>query len=179
MLNDLLQQIKQEIKFGYLKRKHPFRYPVLASLRSGKPVQRTIVLRDVTNDFELIFFTDSRSHKMQDFTLNPNASVLFYHPKKLLQVQVTGIVEFIKEGSLYTHYWSRVQGNSTKDYTTQQAPGTRIDHPEEVSYLAEGHHFCVLKLIPTEIESLQLNRTAHLRATFTAANDWNGLYLNP
>ena len=179
MLNEILKEAKQEIKFGYLKKKHPFRYPILASIKDNSPNQRTVVLRDSTKDFELIFYTDQRSNKIDDYHKNSNTSVLFYHPKKLLQIKVSGKMKIITSGKAYDDYWSRVQGKSQKDFITEKSPGTPIKNPDEVEYLDNEHHFCVLKLVPTEIEYLQLKRPNHIRALFTEENNWEGKFLNP
>ena len=179
MLEEILNEAKQEIKFGYLKRKHPFRYPSLASIRNSIPEQRTVVLRDTTSEFDLIFYTDFRSNKITDFQKNANASVLFYNHKKLLQVKVCGVVKMITSGKEYDEYWSKVQGKSTKDFITQKAPGTIIKNPDLVEYKEDNHHFCLLKLVPEKIEYLRLKRPNHIRAEFTKANNWQGTFLNP
>lgn len=179
MLNEILKQAKQEIKFGYLKKKHPFRYPCLASITDETPNLRTVVLRDTTKDFELIFFTDNRSVKVSDFEKNPNASVLFYHPKKLLQIKVTGHMKMITSGKAYSDYWNKIQGKSKNDFITKKAPASPIANPDEVEYKEEEHHFCVLKLVPTAIEYLQLKRPNHIRARFEQSNHWEGQFLNP
>lgn len=179
MLNEILQQAKQEIKFGYLKKKHPFRYPCLASICNDTPNLRTIVLRDTTNKFELIFYTDYRSNKISDFKNNANASVLFYHPKKLLQIKVTGTMKIIDSGKVYEDYWSRVQGKSKNDFITKKAPGAIIQNPDEIEYLEDNHNFCLLMLVPSAIEYLQLNRPNHIRAKFDVDTNWEGKFLNP
>ncbi|GGE20537.1 pyridoxamine 5'-phosphate oxidase family protein [Psychroflexus salis] len=179
MLNEILETAKQEIKFGYLKKKHPFRYPSLASLGNTYPNQRTVVLRDTTTDFELLFFTDKRSDKIEDFSKNPMASVLFYHPKKLLQIKVMGKIKIVTSGKVYEDYWSKIQRESKKDFITENPPGTEIANPDEVEYKNNEHHFCLLKLVPTEIEYLQLKRPNHIRAIFKEENNWEGKFLNP
>jgi pyridoxine/pyridoxamine 5'-phosphate oxidase len=179
MLDQILKDLKSEVRFGYLKKKHPFRYVSLASIENGAPTQRTVVLRDATDDFDLIIYSDNRSNKVQQLDKNSKASLLFYHPKKLLQIKVEGHVELVRSGKAYENYWSRVQGVSQKDYITKHAPGTPIDQPDLVDYKEDEHHFCVLKLIPETLEYLQLSRPNHIRARFDESNDWEGHYLNP
>jgi pyridoxine/pyridoxamine 5'-phosphate oxidase len=179
MLQQLLNDAKQEIKFGYLKKKHPFRYPVLASMEDNIPQQRTVVLRDTTDAFELVFFTDKRSPKIKQLNENSTASLLFYHPKKLLQIKVIGKMHCVEKGEEIDHYWSKVQGNSAKDFSTAKAPGTPIKNPDHVDYLEEQHHFCVLKLKPEVIEYLQLKRPNHIRARFSIHDEWKGDFLTP
>lgn len=179
MLDELFQELKQDIKFGYLKKKHPFRYPILASVADGFPHQRTVVLRDTSAEFEPLIFTDDRSDKVNHFEAHSKASLLFYHPKKLLQVKIIGDIKIIRAGEEYEQSWNKIQGNSKKDFTTMKAPGTPIKNPDDVEYDQEEHHFCVLKLIPTQIEYLQLKRPNHLRALFEKEKDWKGQFLNP
>lgn len=179
MLNQILEDLKTEVKFGYLKKKHPFRYPSLASIEDNSPTQRTVVLRDTTADFELVMYTDDRSDKINQFELNPKVSLLFYHPKKLLQVKVEGKVKMIRSGKEYESYWSKVQGKSQKDFMTKNPPGTPLDNPDQVDYKEDEHHFCLLKLVPEHLEFLQLKRPNHIRARFDKSNGWKGQFLNP
>ncbi|NEV93796.1 pyridoxamine 5'-phosphate oxidase [Psychroflexus sp. YR1-1] len=179
MLNQILEDLKNEVKFGYLKKKHPFRYPSLASIKDNSPDQRTVVLRDSTEAFDLILYTDERSDKISQFEKNPMCSLLFYNHKKLLQVKIEGHMKIIRSGQEYEKHWNKVQGNSQKDFITNRAPGTPIDHPDAVEYNEDEHHFCLLKLVPERMESLQLKRPNHIRAVFDKSNDWEGQFLNP
>ena len=179
MLDQILKDLKNEVKFGYLKKKHAFRYPSLASVEEGMPVQRTVVLRDTTDDFELIMYTDERSDKIRQFENNPNSSLLFYNHKKLLQVKIEGKMKMIRSGKEYEEYWSKVQGNSQKDFITKKPPGTLIENPDKIDYKEDEHHFCLLKLVPERMEFLQLKRPNHIRARFDKSDDWQGQFLNP
>lgn len=181
MLKDILQDLTHELKFGYLKKKHPFRYFSLASASETKVNQRTVVLREVTEKKELLIYTDYRSSKIKEFSTNKQASALFYHPKKLLQIQVSGAIQIITSGKEYEKHWNKMQGNSTKDFITALAPGTPIKNPDEVEYKEDENHFCLLKLKTNTIEYLQLKRPNHLRAKFELDenNEWDGQFLNP
>lgn len=179
MLDQIFKDLKNEVKFGYLNKKHPFRYPSLATIENHCPIQRTVVLRDSTANFELVIYTDERSDKVQQLKENPNSSLLFYHPKKLMQIKVEGIIKIINSGEDYNNYWSKVQGKSQSDFTTQKAPGTLIDNPNQVNYKEDEHHFCILKLVPKCIEYLQLRRSHHIRARFNSEQNWKGQFLNP
>jgi pyridoxine/pyridoxamine 5'-phosphate oxidase len=179
MLDQIFKDLKNEVKFGYLKKKHAYRYPSLASIEEGKPVQRTVVLRDTTDDFDLIMYTDDRSDKIHHFEVNPKASLLFYNHRKLMQVKIEGVMKLIRSGKAYEDYWSRVQGKSQKDFITQHPPGTPIENPDQVDYKENEHHFCLLKLVPESIEYLQLKRPNHIRARFEKSSNWKGQFLNP
>jgi hypothetical protein len=178
MLDELWKNNIQELKFGYLKKKHPFRYFSLSTFGPEYPESRTVVLRDVSSENELIIFTDKRSQKINQLKTNPNASALFYHPKKLLQLKINGQLQLILSGEEYDNYKSRIQGNSVKDYLTTQAPGSEIKQPDEVDYQDEMQ-FALLKLIPYEIEVLQLKRPNHIRCIFYKEKNWKGNFLTP
>ncbi len=178
MLNDIFNDIINEVKFGYLKRKHPFKYCYLSSISQNKPVLRTVVLRDMTENYNLIFFTDKRSSKVNQFKENPKAEVLFYHPKKMWQIKVGGIIKIVEEDKRIKHYKQKIQGASLKDYITKQKPSSPLKNPDELEY-AEDVNFCVLELIPDYIESLQLKRPNHIRCVFKKSNDWKGQFIVP
>lgn len=178
MLDELWKNNIQELKFGYLKKKHPFRYFCLATFGDTYPEARTVVLRDLTKENELVIFTDKRSQKIKQLKTNPNASALFYHPKKLLQLKVNGKLQLILSGKEYDDYKSRIQGNSEKDYLTTQTPGSEIKQPNEVTYQDEMH-FALLKLVPETFEILQLKRPNHIRCKFEKASGWKGSFITP
>lgn len=181
MLDQIFTDLYNELKFGYLKKKHPFRYFCLASANQNKINQRTVVLRKITESNELIIYTDARSQKIKEYAENKLASALFYHPKKLLQIQVQGKIQIITSGKEYQEHWQKIQGNSQNDFITQLPPGTPIKNSDEVSYKVEGHHFCLLKLKMNYVEYLQLKRPNHIRASFTLneEKEWEGQFLNP
>ena len=181
MLNDILNDLTHELKFGYLKKKHPFRYFSLASFTENTVNQRTVVLREITDQKEILIYTDYRSKKVKEFSTKNKASALFYHPKKLLQIQVCGSMQIITSGKEHETHWNKMRGNSTKDFITQLAPGTPIKNPDNVEYKENEHHFCLLKLKTDTIEYLELKRPNHIRARFklNGNSKWEGQFLNP
>ena len=179
MLSDIFKSYINEIKFGYLKRKHPFRYCCLGSVFENTPRLRTVVLRDMTDSYELIFFTDSRSEKVGQFLSNPNAEVLFYHPKKLLQIKAAGTISILTENERLKYYQNKIQGPSINDYITKEPPSTPLKNPDLVEYNEEKINFCVLLLKIDVLEGLQLKRPNHIRSRFERVNDWKGEFLVP
>lgn len=178
MLSEIFEDIINEIKFGYLKRKHANKYCSLASVNNNKPILRTVVLRDMSEKYKLIFFTDKRSEKVKQYKENPNAEVLFYNHKKLLQIKVGGKISLIQDKERIKYFKQKVQGSSQKDYTTLKAPSTPIKNPDNVEY-GEDLNFAVLELDTTYIESLQLKRPNHIRCLFEKKDNWKGQFLVP
>lgn len=180
MKNLILEEVKQELVSGPSKKRHPFRYFTLATLKNGEPKQRTVVLRKTLADLSLVFYTDKRTEKIKELQSNAKFSALFYHPKKLLQIRVEGKAELIKDADEIAKYWHTVQQASRKDYTSSKAPGTPINNPEEVAYESEENYFCPVKLVPNSIEYLQLKRPNHVRVLFSKTDkDWFSEFLVP
>ncbi|TXD50751.1 MULTISPECIES: pyridoxamine 5'-phosphate oxidase family protein [unclassified Polaribacter] len=180
MKNQILEEAKQELVNGHSKKRHAFRYFVLATNENGKPRQRTVVLRKTLADLSLVIYTDKRTQKVKDIQDNAEFSALFYDSKKLLQIRVEGKAELITDKEQIATYWHTVQAESRKDYTTSIAPGTPIKNPDEVGYKAEENYFCPVKLIPNTIEYLRLKRPNHIRVLFTRMDtDWSGEFLVP
>lgn len=176
-----LQELKDELQRAIHTKGHPFRYTTLGTVTTDNEVElRTVVLRQITDDFKLRIYTDSRSKKVAQLLQNPKASLLFYHPKKLLQLKVTGTASIITDPVELQRYYSGVQPASKKDYTTTQAPGADISNPDAIAYLENTHYFTIIEIAPTALEFLQLKRPNHIRVGFTLQDGtWNGQFLNP
>ena len=170
----------RELVNGHSKKRHPFRYFVLATNENGKPRQRTVVLRKTLLDLSLVIYTDKRTQKIKDIQNNSEFSALFYDSKKLLQIRIEGKAELITDKQQIATYWQTVQESSKKDYTTNRAPGTSIKNPDDVGYEPKENYFCPVKLIPNTIEYLRLKRPNHLRVLFSRNDiDWSGEFLVP
>jgi len=178
--NQYLEEAMRELVNGHSKKRHPFRYFVLATNENGKPRQRTVVLRKTLLDSSLVIYTDKRTQKIKDIQNNSEFSALFYDSKKLLQIRIEGKAELITDKQQIATYWQTVQESSKKDYTTNRAPGTSIKNPDDVGYEPKENYFCPVKLIPNTIEYLRLKRPNHLRVLFSR-NDigWSGDFLVP
>lgn len=179
-MQEILQICQNELTHGTVKRRHPFRYFSLATVSEDSPRLRTVVLRKFLADFNLLFYTDTRSQKVAEFRDNPKVSALFYHPKKLLQVRVDGIISFVEDEKLLREYWNNIPENSRKDYITQLAPGTKRNQNKEVAYDADNPNFLALVIKAQQIEYLQLQRPSHQRVLFTKVDgEWQGQALVP
>lgn len=175
------EDLKDQLFKGVHKKGHPFRYGVLGTVGfNNEPVLRNVVLRKVSDDLELTFYTDARTKKLEHLRKNNKVSILFYHSKQLLQVKIEGTCSFVTDEATLKKYWTGVQPNSRKDYTTNAPPGSLISNPDMVEYLEIENHFAIVKITPTKIEYLKLKRPNHLRIEFSKKNgQWNGQFLVP
>jgi pyridoxamine 5'-phosphate oxidase len=181
MTQQFLDEAKDELQKSLVKKGHPFRYFTLATVGLDKMSRlRTVVLRKITEDLKLIFYTDRRSKKITHITENSKVSLLFYHPKLMLQLKIEGKARVVNNEDILKTYWNGIQPNSRKDYITQQAPGSSLKSPDAVEYLSEKNHFCIVEIEPFKIEYLKLKRPNHHRVRFSKNDDgWDGEFLVP
>lgn len=179
---DLLELARAELLRSNVDRKHPFRLMYL-STAGEYPETRTVVKRRATQDFAIIFFTDSRSPKVSQIREKPKVSVLFYHPKKKLQIRLYGQGHLIDEGhGDFNRYLQSVKESpSLKDYTTLQAPGDPLSAGPEASVLfGEDIHFMAIEVKPEKLDVLLLGRESHARSLYVERKgEWHRQALVP
>lgn len=181
MTDIFFEDLIDNLHKGVSKKGHPFRYGVLGTITlTSEPSLRTIVLRHVSKDMILRFYTDGRSNKIAEIKKNNRVNVLFYHQKQLLQVKVEGTATIISNKETLQKYWSGVQPNSRNDYSTYLTTGSPISNPDSVKYLDEENHFTIVEITPNRMEYLKLKRPNHLRIQFSKLDGiWNGQFLVP
>jgi len=174
-------EIKDKLRKGAEEKGHPFRYFTLATLGVDNYARlRTLVLRKVSEDLKLTFFTDKRSKKIIHIKENKRVSLLFYHPEELLQIRVQGIATIKTDQDQLKRVWNELGPESKKSYTTEKAPGSEIGNPKGLDYLKYGDYFAVVEIEPFKFEYLKLERPDHLRIRFFIEhNDWKGEFLVP
>ncbi len=181
MTENYFDELKDALHQGADDKDHPFRYFCLATVGVENMVrQRTIVLRKVSPELELTFFTDYRSKKVMHIHENHKVSLLFYDASKLLQVRIDGLARIDKNEQEIQAYWKEIEGSRRKDYTTTSAPGSELKNPETLDYLSGDHYFCAVHVIPKRIEYLKLSSPDHIRVRFTREDGhWEGRHLVP
>ena len=187
-LNDIFDAIRHELNRGALDSKHPFRFVSMATLSEEGPDVRYVVLRKIDKEFNFYFFTDLRTSKVAQLNKDNRITLLFYHPGKRVQIKVTGLAEIHMNDSLSQNFWSQVQGEAKKAYNSILAPRSIIPDPSlayQWSVEKDYHNFGLIKLIPLEIEGLQLNGMTHIRTRFRKSekenemNSWSSEWLVP
>ena len=180
MLQNILQNIQNELIASVSKKDHPFKYFSLATLNENIPTSRTVVLRDTFSDFSLVFYTDSRTEKVRQILNNPQVSALFYNPDDLIQLRLEGTAEIEADQKVLKNHWNSIPEKSRKDYITKRAPGSQIKNPDDIDYINNDNHFCMVTIKTNKIEYLQLKRPNHIRAQFhNTENSWKGTFLVP
>jgi pyridoxamine 5'-phosphate oxidase len=167
---NLLETAKTELFRSNADRKHPFRLMYLAT-RGAYPEVRTVVKRHIDQELRVLFYTDQRSPKVQQIQHDPRVSLLFYHPRKQLQVRIRGEASLLTAGSEYEARLQQIkQSPGLKDYTTGAAPGSLL---QEGTAFGENDeiHFAMVKIHPHLIDVLQLAPKGHQRAEYQWQND--------
>ena len=170
--------IWRQLQRAGVDKHHEWRSPVLvtndlADEESNRwPAARTVILRCVyLNTKQLIFYTDSRSPKVQQLLANPNAMLVFWSKRLSWQLRVKVTFNVQTEGELVEKTWVVVkQSPSAGDYLSKQAPGEPLIN---ISTLSDRMQiakpcFAILTANVIEIDWLALNRAGHQRAKINA-----------
>lgn len=145
----------------------PFRWPVMCtSAAAGAPSGRVVVLRrfDPTSR-DATIYTDQRSHKMRDLHANSRAELVFFDPKRMVQIRLAGSVSLIDTGPVWTEAFERIGEHSLGDYAAVPAPGEQISaaEPDLDPALAKAN-FSVIRVRANTLDYLSLGRDGHKRA---------------
>ncbi|RAJ15622.1 pyridoxamine 5'-phosphate oxidase family protein [Arenibacter echinorum] len=176
-----LKEIREELQKVLTEKDHPFRFFTLATVGLDQVARlRTVVLRDVSENLKLTFYTDKRSKKITHIKENKRVSLLLYHPTKLLQLKIEGTASYKDDDATKEKYWSKLDSYAKKQYTTSRSPGSNLINPQNLEYLSEENHFCLVEIIPYKIEYLKLSQPHHIRVRFSkVGTQWESEYLVP
>lgn len=181
MTNAIFIELKEELQNAITKHRHPFRCFTFATAGTGKIARlRTVVLRKTNPDLKLTFYTDKRSKKIIHIKENNKVSLLFYHPEKLLQLRIEGVATINSNTKATKKIWEGMDVAAKREYTTQNAPGSKTVNPSTIEYLDSENHFCTVEITPFKIEYLKIQRPNHVKVRFSKNNEnWTGEFLVP
>lgn len=169
----------------------PLRKPALATVSSGgAPAVRTVILRNFDAKARVLeLFTDARSAKVAELEREPRAAMLFYDPRRDVQLRLTGRAVPLT-GAAAAAAWTAAGLPSRRAYLAVAAPGTPSPAPTsglpaEVEgiipapeRLEEGRvNFALIRFAFDEADLVVLSRSGHRRARIRwladgAAADW-------
>ncbi len=176
-IEKLLENIFITLEKGKSTPRHPFRYVSLATESHGMPFQRMVIFREIENNI-ITLYTDERTPKVVQLKENPNTSLLFYDPNKMIQIHLQGIIEIDK--NFDASFWKNLSPKAKEDYTAVKKPGDSIEGFNEIAFDTDVNYFCKLKFNFTEIDYLKIEKPHHIRAKFSLQdNKWKGSYVVP
>lgn len=184
-LDDVLNSSWRILHTGVGNYRHPFYRPALTTINGNKPEARTVILRGFSEkDRTLICHCDARTPKILQIQDNPNVSWLFYHPKKWLQLRLSGTASIHTDDKTADSQWEKVRRTSRINYCAEIPPGSPV--PEPTSGLPgilrnktpklfdsfEGRkNFATIVCRFDQMDWLMLKLTGHLRARFHWKNN--------
>jgi pyridoxamine 5'-phosphate oxidase len=173
---NIAQEIWAQLLRASVDKHHEWRSVVLVTNGLDDwPDARVVILRNVdVAQKTLIFYTDSRSQKINQLLINPNAMLIFWSKKLNWQLRIKVKIDIKTDGEQVKNTWENVkQSPSANDYLSTKAPGQMLEkvHSNQKKDVQNHPHFAILIAQVQSIDWLALNRAGHQRATI----DKNGV----
>ena len=188
ILDEVLDDIWSMLKRGADRFNDPFHWPVLGTLGKDNCSQRSVILRRfILQERILECNTDSRAGKVREIRDNPEVSWLFYHPRKKIQLRISGKAKLHSDDAFADKQWLDTPIPSRMNYCSVLPPGTPVDKP--ISGLPDfmlkrlpsllnsekgRENFLTIRSTIDSIDWLSLNVLGNRRARF----DWHEKELN-
>ena len=115
---------------------------------------------------QALIYTDRRSAKVAQLQHCPGAVLVFFDPKRQIQLRAHGRVQLLGEGdALHAERFSQMTEAALGDYARRERPGSPLsDLPSEDTRMAAAGNFMVLAMTLTMIDWLNISRDGHRRA---------------
>lgn len=183
-LDQVLMEIWIMLERGVNRYNDPFHWPVLSTSTEMGPRSRAVILRQV-NQVErmLACHTDARASKVREISDCADVSWLFYHPKRKVQLRITGQATLHKNDQFADEQWAATKSISRINYCAIEPPGFAIEKPSsglpdflrnKVPTLLESEkgrkNFLAIACRIDSIDWLVLRATGNRRARFA----WDG-----
>jgi len=181
----ILNEAWKMLERGVSNFKDPFHCPVLGTTGKEDCSLRTVIFRQmILPDRILVCHTDARAPKTQEIRNESNVSWLFYHPKKNVQLRISGQAELHTDDPFADDQWATSRVTSRLNYCATQPPGTVVDKPSsglpdflfnKVPTLLESEkgrkNFMTISCRIDSIDWLRLSVLGNRRARFDWEND--------
>ncbi len=166
-LDSVLDETWKMLNRGASRFTDPFHWPTLGSIGKDGPNLRTVILRQViVPERILVCHTDSRAPKAQEILESERVGWLFYHPKRKIQLRITGSATLHTGDRFAEDQWSATKAISRLSYCATAPPGTPIDKP------SSGLPDFLLNTIPTLFQTEMGRKNFMVVACRIEAIDW-------
>jgi pyridoxamine 5'-phosphate oxidase len=129
-LDGVLKAIWAMLDRGATHYRDPFHWPVLGTSGKDGVRLRCVILRDfLMPDRVLVCHTDARAAKVEEISNAAKVSWLFYHPKRKVQLRISGHACLHADDPFADRQWAGTGVSSRLNYCAIQPPGTPIDSP--------------------------------------------------
>ena len=184
-LDEILDDVWAMLQRGVARFNDPFHWPVLGTGATDGCGLRTVILRQVLRPQRtLVCHTHTRAAKAQQIADCDRVGWLFYHPRKKIQLRVTGPASLHTDDDFADRQWAATRITSRLNYCALQPPGTVVAKPS--SGLPDFLHTKIPTLLDVQrgrsnfmaiagridsIDWLHLRTLGALRARFEWDND--------
>jgi pyridoxamine 5'-phosphate oxidase len=147
-LEEILNQAWKMLQRGVTHFNDPFHCPVLGTTGKHGSSLRMVILRQfILPERILVCHTDARSEKVQDISNSTQVSWLFYHPKRKVQLRISGHAVLHADDPFADEQWAATRTTSRLNYCATEPPGSLVDQP------SSGLPDFLLNKVPTLVES--------------------------
>jgi hypothetical protein len=144
----------------------------------GKPHVRHVVCRRIDPDGSILVTSDARSHKNQHIRANPNVELSFWLPSRREQFRIAGTMIIEIDATIWQSLPIATRAIFFWPFPGQpKASRETFTTPDSDS--APPPNFEVLRLIPLEVDHLQLFFDPHRRRRWRRETEWLVEELNP
>lgn len=178
-LPEIEHALWQDLTHAAVDRQHPWRAPCLMTLDAQAPDGRVVVLRQVNAARgTLTFYTDARSPKVWQIQSHAGGMLLFWNPRRSLQLRMRCSLAVATSGSEVAAAWEQVKHTrAAGDYLSALAPGEQLAGKPSVAAPAGSgagpetgpHHLAIITAQVDHMDWLELARSGHRRAGFSKA----------
>ena len=129
-LETVLSGIWKMLQRGVARFNDPFHTAVLATADQNRSALRTVILRQfILAERVLVCHTDSRANKVREISNQADVCWLFYHPKKKVQLRISGPAILHTDDRVADEQWAATKIPSRLNYCAVEPPGTCIELP--------------------------------------------------
>ena len=166
-LDEVLKEACTMLKQGVNRFSDPFHWPVLGSMGKDGCRLRTVILRQfIWPERILVCHTDARADKVQEISNFAKVSWLFYHPRKKVQLRISGPATLHADDRFADRQWAETRVTSRLNYCSSQPPGTVVDRP------SSGLSDFWRHKVPTLLESERGRKNFMVIASRIDCMDW-------
>jgi hypothetical protein len=147
-LENVLNEIWKMLERGAARFNDPFHWPALGTTAKDGASLRTVILRQfIISDRILVCHTDARAEKVGEITDSARVSWLFYHPKRKVQLRISGPATLHADDEFADRQWASAKITSRLNYCAVQPPGSVIETP------SSGLPDFLINKVPTLLET--------------------------
>jgi len=129
-LDGVLSESWKMLSRGATQFYDPFHWPVLGTSSKDGVRLRCVILREfLLPNRILVCHSDCRTRKVQEIADSPRVSWLFYHPKRKVQLRISGNATVHTDDQFADEQWAAINVISRLNYCAVGPPGTPIDRP--------------------------------------------------